>query len=116
MKASTPEAVGRTALFVAHPGHELRIYGWLERARPQVHVLTDGSVDVFRVECLRSVTTALGEATSPADPPYYEHYGRKQVEAGDSSRAIRLRDHLVPLAADLRRHVSESQSSSRCAS
>ena len=27
----------------AHPGHELRVYGWLERERPEVFVLTDGS-------------------------------------------------------------------------
>jgi hypothetical protein len=30
-------------LIIAHPGHELRVHGWLERARPQVFVLTDGS-------------------------------------------------------------------------
>lgn len=28
---------------VAHPGHELRVHGWLERERPAVFVLTDGS-------------------------------------------------------------------------
>ena len=28
---------------VAHPGHELRVHGWLEQAQPQVWVLTDGS-------------------------------------------------------------------------
>jgi hypothetical protein len=33
----------RAALVVAHPGHELRVYGWLERERPEVFVLTDGS-------------------------------------------------------------------------
>jgi hypothetical protein len=31
------------AVVVAHPGHEARIHGWLERERPQVFVLTDGS-------------------------------------------------------------------------
>lgn len=31
------------ALVVAHPGHELRIHGWLERTHPRVFVLTDGS-------------------------------------------------------------------------
>ena len=31
------------ALVVAHPGHELRLFGWLSLARPTVHVLTDGS-------------------------------------------------------------------------
>jgi hypothetical protein len=35
---------GRRALLaVAHPGHELRVHGWLEQARPAVWVLTDGS-------------------------------------------------------------------------
>jgi hypothetical protein len=32
-----------TALVVAHPGHELRVFGWLETVRPRVFVLTDGS-------------------------------------------------------------------------
>ncbi len=31
------------AVVVAHPGHEVRIHGWLERERPMVFVLTDGS-------------------------------------------------------------------------
>lgn len=30
-------------LVIAHPGHELRVHGWLEQARPRVLVLTDGS-------------------------------------------------------------------------
>jgi hypothetical protein len=33
----------RAGLVIAHPGHELRVYGWLETARPIVFVLTDGS-------------------------------------------------------------------------
>ena len=30
-------------LVVAHPGHELRVHAWLETARPEVWVLTDGA-------------------------------------------------------------------------
>ncbi|QOF70478.1 hypothetical protein IG197_22125 [Aminobacter sp. SR38] len=30
-------------LILAHPGHELRIFHWMEQARPIVHILTDGS-------------------------------------------------------------------------
>jgi hypothetical protein len=30
-------------LVIAHPGHELRAFGWMMRNRPQVWVLTDGS-------------------------------------------------------------------------
>jgi len=30
-------------LFVAHPGHELRVHGWVHRARPALSILTAGS-------------------------------------------------------------------------
>jgi len=33
----------RAAMVVAHPSHELRLHGWLEKARPYVCVLTDGA-------------------------------------------------------------------------
>lgn len=33
----------RSALVIAHPGHELAVHGWMEIARPHVFVLTDGS-------------------------------------------------------------------------
>src|ERR1051326_4543446 len=34
---------GRAALMIGHPGHELRMHGWLESVRPIVFILTDGS-------------------------------------------------------------------------
>lgn len=33
----------KAALVIAHPGHELRVYRWVEKAHPVVFVLTDGS-------------------------------------------------------------------------
>jgi hypothetical protein len=30
-------------LIVAHPGHELRLFNWMERERPRVFILSDGS-------------------------------------------------------------------------
>lgn len=41
MRTYIPE--GRAALVIAHPGHELRVYGWMNIACPRVFVLTDGS-------------------------------------------------------------------------
>jgi hypothetical protein len=35
--------VENCALVIGHPGHELRVHHWLERARPLVFALTDGS-------------------------------------------------------------------------
>jgi hypothetical protein len=31
------------ALVVGHPGHELKMFGWIAEHHPQVHVITDGS-------------------------------------------------------------------------
>jgi hypothetical protein len=42
-----------TALVVAHPAHELRLFGWLGRARPLVEVLTTGSRSADSTERLR---------------------------------------------------------------
>lgn len=40
---STIDSFGKCALLVAHPGHEIHVHGWLEKTRPVVYVLTDGS-------------------------------------------------------------------------
>lgn len=37
------ETEPREALIVGHPGHEVRVYGWLTMARPLTCVITDGS-------------------------------------------------------------------------
>ena len=51
-----PFANKKAALVVAHPGHELKVHGWLEAARPLVFVLTDGSG--------RSTQSRLGSTTA----------------------------------------------------
>lgn len=45
------------ALIIAHPGHELRVHGWLSQMHPQVSVLTDGSghTDRGRIASTRRV-------------------------------------------------------------
>jgi len=53
------------ALVVAHPGHELRLFRWLERERPTVFVLTDGSgrSGRSRLDSTRAVLAATGCAS-----------------------------------------------------
>ena len=50
-----------TILFVAHPGHELCVYGWTQQTRPDVCVLTDGSGHDGRSR-INSTTTLLRRA------------------------------------------------------
>jgi len=52
----------RAGLVIAHPGHELRVYGWLEVARPVVCILTDGSGSsgLSRLHRSHSIITQVG--------------------------------------------------------
>lgn len=65
----TPASVTRAALIVAHPGHELRVHGWLEEEAPVVCVLTDGSGRTQRSR-LDSTTGVLNAAGAIPGPVY----------------------------------------------
>lgn len=55
-------------LVLAHPGHELRAYHLLERVRPIVAVITDGSgsIGTPRVDDSRAVLEGVGGRPAPA--------------------------------------------------
>ena len=64
-----PEKIGvcrKPALVVAHPGHELKVFGWLAENAPRVYVLTDGS-GANGASRLSSTTRVLGQAGATAD-------------------------------------------------
>lgn len=65
----------RTALFVAHPGHELRLYHWLELVRPDVFVLTDGSGSAgrSRVPSTLQVLAGTGARAGSVMAPFTDH-------------------------------------------
>jgi len=54
------------ALVVAHPGHELRLHGWLERAKPLLCVISDGSArSQPRIPSTRAVLDEVGASAGP---------------------------------------------------
>ena len=46
-------------VLVAHPGHEIRLYGWIARTKPAVNVLTKGSRHTRRMERLDACAAIL---------------------------------------------------------
>ena len=54
-------------LIIAHPGHELRLFGWIEEFRPLVCILTDGSGSMgpSRIEFSHHVLDACGTQHGP---------------------------------------------------
>lgn len=56
-------------MIIAHPGHELRVHHWVETAKPQVLVLTDGSGRT-NLSRLASTTKILQRAGAKPGPVY----------------------------------------------
>ena len=85
------------ALVVAHPGHELRVFGWMESAQPVVFVLTDGSGSggETRIES----TTALLDRMSARPGSVYGRMSDRDIYAAmlshDFSCFTRLADELA---------------------
>lgn len=67
-----PLPKGNYALCIAHPGHELRLHGFLEQAKPFVWILTDGSIRTgqdMMMDSIKAISRAIkqGIKTDPKD-------------------------------------------------
>lgn len=97
---SDRDAPGRSTapvLIVAHPGHELRVFGWLERARPAVCVLTDGSGSggEARLDSTTGVLRRTGAAPGPVYGPLTDRGIYAAMLGGDVDLFRRLADDLA---------------------
>ncbi|MFC5740255.1 hypothetical protein [Dyella tabacisoli] len=70
----------RALLVIGHPGHELRVFGWLAQTRPLVCALTDGSGsdETPRTDKTRAILGAAGATIGPifgelSDRQIYKH-------------------------------------------
>jgi len=87
----------RAALVIAHPGHELRVHHWLERAKPLTLILTDGSGHTGRSR-IRSTTVVLDRVGAKPGPIYGEVSDRQLYQAllaGEREFFARLVEDLV---------------------
>jgi len=82
---------------IAHPGHELRVHHWIERSRPLVFVLTDGSGHTG-VSRLASTTAVLERAGATPGAIYGRLSDRELYRAildGDVNLFAALADELA---------------------
>lgn len=89
--------ISRAALVVAHPGHELRVHGWLEQARPLVFILTDGSggVGQNRLESSRRLLERAGAEPSGVFGPHSDRELYAAILAGECGLFTALIDRLA---------------------
>lgn len=89
----------RAALVIGHPGHELRLHGWLVQARPLVCVLTDGSGRSGHSR-LAATTAVLEAAGAQRGPIYGRLCDRAAYDAildGDHERFVALAGELADM-------------------
>jgi hypothetical protein len=80
------QTASRAALIVAHPGHELLLHHWLERARPIVCSLTDGSGSQAQDRSARSrqIIQRTGAQVGPVFGAHTDRAWYGAILAGDS--------------------------------
>jgi len=98
------------ALVVAHPGHELRLFRWLELAQPTVFVLTDGSgrSGRSRLESTRRVLDATGATCGSILGPLTDVDVYRAILDRDVGRIAQLTRELRDALAGFRAVVSDS--------
>lgn len=101
MVSDTPCNV-KTAVFFAHPGHELKIHHFMETVHPVAHVLTDGSGGA-KVSRLASTSEVLSQ-TDCRPGEVYGHYTDRELYRRLLSGDLRFFTELFEL---LRRSVAQ---------
>lgn len=95
-----------TALVVAHPGHELRVFGWARDHHALVYVLTDGSgrSGVSRLSSTTSLLNSLGCEHSEIFGTVSDREIYRAIREHDSAFFLELLD---VLSASFRSHNIE---------
>jgi len=88
------------------------------RGYPELAAEVDAAIKAhttkaFQIECLRPVSDADRQYHFGEETPYYERYGEGRMDAGLYHEVIRYREHVLPLAAALRRHVEGTREAAR---
>src|SRR3954447_24801100 len=98
-------------LIIAHPGHELRLFDWMERERPLVFILSDGSGGAqssrlgYSVSAIRATGARLIEGSGErSDRDWYAAILRRDIpafrQAADAIAAAALIVHAPLVVSD----------------
>lgn len=90
---------GKTVLMIAHPGHELRVYGWLSKVKPLVCVLTNGAghTGKSRLDSTSRILASVGATSGNIYGGYADTEIYQAILAHDFSFFTDVVDDLVQL-------------------
>ncbi|MBS7813244.1 hypothetical protein [Roseococcus pinisoli] len=90
-------------LLLAHPGHELRLFHWMERTRPLVFILTDGSGGEARSRTDHSVETIRRAGARIGGSVFGKQPDRAWYAALNAGDAVPFVSALEEITAEVRR-------------
>ncbi|HET8799250.1 MAG TPA: hypothetical protein VFO89_16295 [Thermoanaerobaculia bacterium] len=89
-----------SALIVGHPGHELRLFRWLESARPLVCVITDGSGSGrSRIASSLHLLAASGSTAGPVMGPFTDAAIYETMLRGDIAPVVEVVESIAEALA-----------------
>ena len=105
--APLPGHARRCALVLGHPGHELRVYGWMEATRPWVCVLTDGSGhgDRGRLESTVALLDRAGASRGTCFGHWTDRAAYELILRGAVAEAVAVVEELAERLVDDRIEV-----------
>jgi len=95
--------IGCPALVVGHPGHELKVFGWMSAYKPRVYVITNGSGrhGISRISSTAGLLTSLGVCQDEI----FGYYSDAQIYNAILQQNFSIVFHLLDdLAASFLRH------------
>ena len=99
-------------LVIAHPGHELRLYGWIAQTKPLVCILTDGSGsdDKPRLAATLNILQGLGAEIGPVFGEFTDRQIYRKMLQGEYDLFDDAREWLATLIVrrDIHTVVSDS--------
>lgn len=94
--------MGSPLLILAHPGHELRLFGWMRQARPRVAILTDGSggAEQDRTDYSRALLETVGAVAGPVLGMASDRAWYAALLAGDPAPWVTAAERIAAAVAD----------------
>lgn len=104
MTRTSINSLGRPALIIAHPGHELRVHHWLEIASPLTFVLTkgDGAAGISRIGSTARLLAATGATPGSVFGRFEDRQIYDALLRGDVPLFVDVLNELVAALIDQR--------------
>jgi hypothetical protein len=100
-------------VFLGHPGHELRIHGWVSRLRPPINIITDGSgsASPSRLGLSAKILNDVGAKPGPLFGAHTDKAVYNAILAGDHALFLRLAEDLLRQLVESHAHILVSDAS-----